>query len=66
MTLKDLKVLLERMVKWDLLEGEIGACGEEGVKGDTSSVSQQGPIGPQGSTGPRRVQVQEVYEVLKG
>ena len=40
--LKDLKVLLERLVKWD--------------KGGTVGVGQQGPISPQGSTGPSDVQ----------
>ena len=44
--LKDLKVLVERLVKWELLEGEIGARGEKGDKEDTGDIGQQGPIGP--------------------
>ena len=47
--LKGPKVLLERLVKWDLLE----AHGEKGDKGDTGGIGQQGPIGPRGSTCPR-------------
>ena len=53
--LKDPKVLLERLVKWDLLEAVLKL--EHVVKkGDTGGVGQQGPIGPQGSTGPRGAQ----------
>ena len=56
-TLKGPKVLLERLVKWDLLEAEVEeARGENGDKGDTGGVGQQGPVGPQCSTGPRGVQ----------
>ena len=52
--LKDPEVLLERLVKWDLLgaRGGAGARGENSDKGDTGGVDQQGPIGWQGSTGP--------------
>ena len=54
----EVEVLLERWVKWDLLEarGGIGVRGEKGDKGDTGGVGQQEPVGPQGSTGPRGVQ----------
>ena len=52
--LKDPKVLLERLVEWDLLEHvvELEHVGENGDKGDTGGVGQQGHVGPQGSTGP--------------
>ena len=51
--LKDPKVLLERLVQWDLLEAEVEARGEKGAKGDSGGVGQQGSIGPRGSTGLR-------------
>ena len=57
--LKDLKVLLERLVKWDQSvgsKGDIGARGEKGVKGDIGDFGQQGPIGRLGITGPRDMQ----------
>ena len=55
MALKDRKVLLKRLVKWDLLKSELKL--EDMVKkGDTRGVGQQGPIGPRGSAGPRGVQ----------
>ena len=53
--LKDPKVLLEILVKWDLLEHlvELEHVVKKGDKGDTGGVGQQGPIYPQGSTGQR-------------
>ena len=60
--LKDLEVLLERLVIWDLLEHMVElehvvfyafARGEKDDKGDIGGVGQEGSIGPQGCTGPR-------------
>ena len=53
--MKDPKVLLERLVKWDLLEAEVELehVVKKAKKGDTGGVGQQGSVGSQGSTGPR-------------
>ena len=56
--LNDLKVLLERLVKWDLLKVKaiLRHVMKEMTREILGGVGQQGPVGPRGSTCPRGVQ----------